>query len=273
MAQRRRTYTRRKKANPLAWILVIVLLVGAAYIGAAGQLGTWLAENVIQPVFVTLGIFSPVESTQPTGTRQPSVSVSVSGFTVYGLQTGVYANDENAEQAAQTLQQQGGAGYLRKDGDNTRVMLSVYASESEALEVRDQLADTMETRLYPIVCTAQTISVYTEQQAKDLKAVLVEVEPVREALLDASLHAVDAQIGAAKLQNAYDLLSAFKTDLAASVPAGQSVFVDTLDSACQQALSLLSQAMNATDAQTRSHCVQSATLYFCFGYLDSLAVQ
>ncbi len=272
MAKRRRINSRRKKSNPLAWILVILLLVGAAYIGAAGQLGTWLAENIIQPVFTTLGIFSPVESVEPAGTRQPNVSVSVSGFTVYGLQTGIYANHENAENAAETLQKQGGAGYLRADGDDTRVMLSLYASEQEALSVRDQLADTMETRLYPIVCTASTIYVHTDEQAKNLKAVIAKVATVRNALLDAALYAADEQTGAAKVGNAYTVLSDFKTDLATSVPAGQNTFVDTLDAACQQALTLLSQAIDG-DTKTRSHCMQAATFYFCFGYLDSLNSQ
>jgi hypothetical protein len=272
MARRRSISSRRRKANPLAWLLVVALLVGAAYIGAAGKLGTWLAEHVIQPVFVTLGIFSPDKTNAPGTTDAPTVAVSVAGFTVYGLQTGIYSDEGNAQSAAATLTAQGGAGYLRRDGDRMRVFLSVYAGEDEANAVREQLNPTLETRLYPIAAAANTVYVRTDAQAKELRAALADAPAVRTALLAAALNATSDANGPAKVQEAKSALSAFKTKLSQSVPAGQSAFVDALDAACQEALALLTQAETG-DARTRSHAAQAACLCLMFGFVDSVAMQ
>ena len=263
-------YARKRKTNPLAWILVIVLLIGAAYIGAAGKLGTWLAEHVIQPVFVTLGIYNPSGTATPSGTTKPGVAVSVSGFTVYGLQTGVFSDKDNAKTAADSLISQGGAGYQRTDGSSTRVLLSVYASEKEATTVRDQIKSTMETRLYPIACDAGNAYVKTNEQAQNLKTVLAKASGVRTALLEAALSASNDQSGETKIQSAKTALQSFEQELAKSAPAGQSTFVDTLDAACQQALTLLNEAKGGA-AKKRSHCAQAACLTFFFGYIDGIS--
>ncbi len=267
---RRSLYARKKKTNPLAWILVIALLIGAAYIGAAGKLGTWLAEHIIQPVFVTLGIYNPTGTSTPSATTKPGITVSVSGFTIYGLQTGVFADKDNAKSAADALISQGGAGFQRVDGSNTRVLLSVYATEKEATTVRDQLKPTMETRLYPITCDAGTAYVKTNEQAQSLKTALLKAANVRTALLEAALYAANDQSGETKIQNAKTVLQSFEQELAKSVPAGQSTFVDSLDTACQQALSLLNEAKGGS-AKKRSHCAQAACFTFFFGYMDGIS--
>jgi hypothetical protein len=272
MANRRFISARRKKASPLAWVLVMALLVGAAYIGAAGKLGAWLAEHVVQPVFVTLGIFTAQATQSPGQTQKPAVSVSVAGFSVYALQTGIFSDENNAKSAAKTISAQGGAGYLRKDGNSTRVLLSVYATEADAVKVREQLKSTLQTRLYPIVCPGGTATVYTELQAKNLKAVVAKIASVRAALLEAALGATNDANGQKKVQSAKAALTDFKAGLASSVPAGQSVYADTLDEACQEALAMLVKAESG-DTTQRSSNAQSACLAFCFGCLDAITAQ
>ncbi len=262
-------YARKRKTNPLAWVLVAVLLTGAAYIGAAGKLGTWLAEHIIQPVFVTLGIYDPTGTTTPSASSKPGLAVNLSGFTVYGLQTGIYADKENAKSASDALAAQGGAGYQRADGSNTRVFLSVYATEKDATTVRDQLKSTMETRLYPIISSAGAIYVKTDDQVKNLKTVMAKASAVRTALLESALYASEEN-GPTKIANAKTVLQSFDEELAKSVPAGQSTFVDTLDAACQKALTLLDEAKSG-NAKTRSHCAHAACFAFLFGYMDAIA--
>lgn len=161
--KRRKKYTQRKKSAGAGRFVVVMLFCAAAvYLISASAAGTWLAENMIAPVF------SGIEETL-SGKIRPndagkaeSVSHADDGLTeqeeitlpalsCYMLQMGVYSEYENAVAQAQALQTRGAGGYILEDFGRHRVIASGYDTLEKLDSVRQQLnEDGIETAKYEI---------------------------------------------------------------------------------------------------------------------------
>jgi hypothetical protein len=147
---------KKPKRNYTSMVLFILLLGAGVYIFCATAAGNWVAKNVVTPVFSYLENGSkqasindlpdktkkpPAASTAPAVSAGAKVtqSVSAEGKSYWLLQYGIFDSEENANDAATTLRQRGGAGYIYKDGTRNRVLLAAYGSESDAKSVRDSL--------------------------------------------------------------------------------------------------------------------------------------
>jgi hypothetical protein len=140
-------------------VLVILIIAGIVYLATATAAGTWIAENIVAPIFNAFdksdettdnndgGIDIVNASAKPSGTATPassntdSAEVKVQSITFYALQMGVFSTQANAETAAAELIRRGGAGYIMQDGDKYRVFAAVYASEADLAAVRTKLKD------------------------------------------------------------------------------------------------------------------------------------
>lgn len=121
-------------------VIVCGVLIYALYASSAGK---WIKEKYIDPVFSqdqsNSGTSTPTTTapkTQDSSGKEHTMSLE--GFTVYAMQTGAYAGEDNASKQASEIKKQGGAGYIYKD-DMYRVFAFGYANENEANVVRDQL--------------------------------------------------------------------------------------------------------------------------------------
>jgi len=145
---------RKPKRNYTSMILFVLLLGAGVYIFCATAAGNWVANNVVTPVFSYLengakqtGINDlPDASNNPAAaSAAPSTgakvtqSVAAEGKIYWLLQYGIFDSAQNAEVAAADLKLRGGAGYIYKDGERSRVILAAYGSESDAKQVRDAL--------------------------------------------------------------------------------------------------------------------------------------
>lgn len=149
---------KRRKGRAANLIIVIIILGMAAYLISAGAAGSWLANNIINPVFnngnanaadtsvAGAEILSPGETLSPS----PAVSSSASGeraeeqitvkeITVYALQSGAFSDIINAEAAAKIIKEQGGAGYIANDGNLYKVLIAGYTDKNDADEVMASL--------------------------------------------------------------------------------------------------------------------------------------
>lgn len=271
--RRRPPQRRRSRSHNGGWLLLAVVLVGVAYFGAAGTAGTWLAKNVIQPVASTLGLFgeekqTPAPSAQATPTGQGSVAVEMPAQTVYTLQTGVFSSSENASTESKNMQAKGGAGYVLQDGNNYRVLLSCYQQESEAKSVKERLAESMETKVYPITTQAGKAYVHTDAQATVLKEAQAMYEKARTALFEAAVLVEKPEEAKEKAKQARTQLQELQTKLD-EIDQGASVFADALRMAVEGAMVDLGTAIDGTQAQC-SAWIQHACIRLCIGYMAGL---
>ncbi len=169
-------------------LLALLAVAAVLYFVTASFAGTWLSENVINPVLeafnpgpapaplltpppgaldisdlpAALGpISAPLPAPTPAGQGAEPVSgaappalgteFKLEGANFYALQMGAFKSEDNARTEADTVRARGGAGYVFFDGELYRVLASAYASEAEAKDVRESLkADMIESGVFPI---------------------------------------------------------------------------------------------------------------------------
>ncbi len=128
-------------------ILVVIILAAIVYLVVATAAGKWLAENVFSPAMQAMSCApeqtpgtttSPVTSTIPAGNVKTE-QIKQSGFSYYCIQTGAFANADNASAEASAMKLKGGAGYVFDDGSRKRVLISFYNTADAARSIRDQL--------------------------------------------------------------------------------------------------------------------------------------
>lgn len=156
--------------------VIIVAAVGVYLIGAA-KVGDFLSQKIVTPVVSWLTGEKPSE---PSGSGNPAVLPSASpsaettskemkmtGGTVYALQVGLYAEEENAKQASQQLVSKGGAGFILKTNEGMRVLIAGYATREDAENVQQRLSkeQQMETSVYEISTQDVTVTVSADADA------------------------------------------------------------------------------------------------------------
>lgn len=156
--------------------IIIVAAVGVYLIGAA-KVGDFLSQKIVTPVVSWLTGEKP---DGPTDSGNPAVlpsaspssditskEMKMSGGTVYALQVGLYAEEENAKQASQQLVSKGGAGYILKTNEGMRVLIAGYATKEDAENVQQRLSkeQQMETSIYEISTQDVTVAVSADADA------------------------------------------------------------------------------------------------------------
>ena len=128
-------------------VIVMICVAAAVYFIVAAKVGNFLSDRIITPViaFVTGQDAAGSEESDSNDNNNAAEEdetatdeLELSGLNLYALQAGVFDNEENAKELAQSLQEKGGAGYVRS-GEEFRVYVSAYETEEEAENVSDRL--------------------------------------------------------------------------------------------------------------------------------------
>lgn len=244
-----RRYTVRQRQEPsISFLFAVAALLLLAYIGAATKAGTFLAENVVRPVFEQLGVFSNEE---PQAEEMPSpaeaISYTVPAMDFYFLQAGVYASQDNAETEAQSIQKQGGAGYVYQDEEDFRVILSAYTSENDAEIVKQRLEDTMVLKILPVHIEQRAIQTETQEQSQALEQGIELLMETKEELLAANQTIETQQDSKQHLNTAEDKLQQAKSILEAQFSSGENQIGTELIQLVAQTMEDTQQAIQAQD--------------------------
>lgn len=125
-------------------ILTLVLLGGAVYLLSASAAGTWLAQNVMAPIFSAFSPSTsegtPVISTDSVEGAAEAEELKLSGMKVYLLQLGVYSTEDSAKDIASEYKPRGAGGYILEKDGKYRVIATAYSEKSEARSVQDRLS-------------------------------------------------------------------------------------------------------------------------------------
>ncbi len=208
-----------KRKRKFANIIIVVVILGiAAYLIGAGAAGSWLAENVINPVFNNGNSSAATPSASPQATADntstplpvdlPGASgsraeeeITAEEVSLFALQTGAFSEESNAKSAAGEIQNLGGAGYVAYDGDLYRVLIAGYTKESDALDVKTQLNEqSVETSVFNLKSGSLSFKIGAEQSQIDavkacFDAVPETVESLQQIIFDAdNAKNVDQQI-------------------------------------------------------------------------------
>ncbi|MBQ9989103.1 MAG: SPOR domain-containing protein, partial [Clostridia bacterium] len=267
MARKRRLHRLKKHSNRQGgYVLLTLILVIAAYVGAAGSLGAWLAEHVVAPVFSAVGLFEENASAQKENETM-EYKVSVPALSVYALQSGVFADRENAEKAAAMIASAGGAGYLHTDGDRVRVLVSVYEKDSDAKTVREQMKETLETRVFVLETKGGTIGLEEAEYATVLNAALKDWDSVSDAVFSALLCEDQTQLPE-KIKAAQNKITALIDTVGQTIPAGKTQFADALLEVCGEAALSFNRAADKTGPERTAELEYGAICLFS-GYCEA----
>ncbi len=138
-------------------LLAIIVICVAAYFLSAGVIGNWVASNVVMPVMSMFNTEKAAEPESPLATQSPaeelqensavstksvSQQISIKGFNAYALQLGAFSSAENASVEANSMKARGAAGYILNDTGHHRVFASIYNTNEEAKQVKENLMST-----------------------------------------------------------------------------------------------------------------------------------
>lgn len=149
MEYRRKRRSHRRQNTGGIGILLTFLAVGAVvYLICASPVGTWIAQNVVAPVFSGSDTKTPASDllagnngAQSGSQTSSSVNVAIKPFDTYMLQMGVFESLENAEAQADILTGLGAAGYVFEDDGRYRVIAFAYGDEESAANVKKRLIE------------------------------------------------------------------------------------------------------------------------------------
>lgn len=271
--KRRRQRAKGKKKNraggEVGRAILALLMVGAiVYLISASAAGTWLAKNVMVPVFSTLDSFRrPAEPTEPEAapdaeSMQVSLvstpgavetDVTLPALTCYALQMGVYAQAENARTQAGQLRAAGAGGYVMQDGDRYRVIAAGYTDETAAREVKERLSgEGMDCTLYTIATPAATYRVSAEaDQLAQVNAGFASIANAYAALSEAVLrYDADAQSAETGKMAAANIAQTMRGDMALLQGyAGEHTALNALLSCYTDCLAAIEKTAASTAAE------------------------
>ncbi len=210
--RRRRRRRARRAASSVSGagkvFVALLVVAGVVYVVSASAAGTWIAQNVMAPVFRTVDDFvSGVKATptpggaaqaeetpgmlSPAGNDAPTASeqIELPAMTCFALQMGVYSSAENANAQAASLQKQGAGGYVLEDGGRYRVLAAGYEQEESLRAVKEQLtAQGMDCALYQLEAPKSVLEVTASQeQVTDIQSGLRALMKLQSELASAAL--------------------------------------------------------------------------------------
>ena len=120
------------------FIFLIITAAAVIYIFSATKAGDFLSEKVVAPAvefFTQKNADTSSEEVDVFSNQQSLITeeLNLPAISQYFLQTGVFNTKDNAESAASELRSIGGAGYIREDNGQYRVIISGYSSKEDAI--------------------------------------------------------------------------------------------------------------------------------------------
>jgi hypothetical protein len=169
------------KKRYATFILLMLLGFGLIYVASAGTLGKFVS-NLILPVLngeesgrgqvqdsddPILSL--PDETDEPVkDTTKITDTLKANALSLYAIQMGAFADEENAEAFSQQLKKRGGAGYIYNNGFY-RVMAIGFQSEDDAKQVRDELrAEDIESHVYKLATGGADMQITATQENVDI---------------------------------------------------------------------------------------------------------
>lgn len=204
--RRRRHYAAPEGGGAGKAILALIVIAAVVYLVSASAAGTWVAQNVVAPVFAWVDdqLKGAPAAATPGGTvnlpEQPQGSSEASGDTVtaevelpamecFALQMGVYSTETNAQTEAETLQKRGAGGYVMEDAGKYRVLAAAYTQRESLDQVREQLkTEGLDSALYTFLAPMSTLRVTaTEAQLARIKDGFAALNSLQIKMAEASL--------------------------------------------------------------------------------------
>lgn len=142
-----RMYKRkRQRARTLRWIVILLMLGGAAFLLWHNGHASFIAEKI--------GLPTPTPVASAYDEKVETREVTLEEETWYAIQTGVFSTQDAALQKADAYAQRGAPGTVVQEGEKWRVFIACYGTEGEALAVRTRLetAQRVDTYLYTWEC-------------------------------------------------------------------------------------------------------------------------
>ncbi|HWR22782.1 MAG TPA: SPOR domain-containing protein [Feifaniaceae bacterium] len=187
-------------------ILALIVIAAVVYLVSASAAGTWIAQNVVAPVFTWVDNQikgAPAEATPdgivqvPEATAGGSVAsgntvtaeVELPAMECFALQMGVFSTQTNAETEAEALQKRGAGGYVMEDAGKYRVLAAAYTERGSLDQVREQLkTEGLDSALYTFLAPMSTLRVTaTEAQLTRIRNGFAALNTLQKEIADASL--------------------------------------------------------------------------------------
>ena len=190
--RRRRTHKKTESTGGRA-LLLILILIGAVYLTGKSAVGEWMTKHVAEPV---TALFTQHKTDDPPASSDEAKPVSATAtgrielpaLECCLLQSGVFSDEENAQEQAREIASMGGAGYVWQDGDRYRVIVSGYSSEREARDVKDALSSQgLECSVHELRSPGTfdvAVTAGTDTTVSSLQTVLFTILSANDDLLD-----------------------------------------------------------------------------------------
>lgn len=157
----------------LFFAILAAVIVGVYLIGVA-KVGDFLSQKIVTPVVSWLtgeDVKAPSES--KNAGAAPVISPAASnaekemklpGGTIFALQVGLYAEENNAKDASAQLVSKGGAGYILQTAEGKRVLIAGYATREDAENVQQRLLkeQQMQTSVFEMSTQEMTVTVSSD---------------------------------------------------------------------------------------------------------------
>jgi len=247
--KRRRRSSARSGGGTGKVIVTLVLIALVVYLISASAAGTWIAQNVIAPVFAAFDNMGKEGSAArtPSATAAPTAAsgdgqaqtvteeVSVPAMECFALQMGVYTNEDNARAEAEVLQKRGAGGYILNDNGQYRVLAAAYADQTSLNQVREQLtAEGMESASFTFTAPVSTLRITaTQTQLTRIKDGIAALDQIQKDMGAASLafdkEKQEVSEGLSKAAVLKQQLSDAKSAFLADETDGNEVLLDVAD--------------------------------------------
>ena len=142
-----RMYKRkRQRARTLRWIVILLMLGGAAFLLWHNGHASFIAEKI--------GLPTPTPVASAYDEKVETREVTLEEETWYAIQTGVFSTQDAALQKADAYAQRGAPGTVVQEGEKWRVFIACYGTETDASAVRTRLEQNqkVDTYLYAWKC-------------------------------------------------------------------------------------------------------------------------
>lgn len=171
---------------PIRWISWL-LLIAAALVFLSGLLIRRTPSGTITP----LPTQTPYPLTESFDETMETCQWSLPAVEWYALQLGAFDNEESARALAEQFQARGAAGYLWQE-ERFRLLAAIYASETDARNVRQQISQQhgVESYLYRISLPSVAVSIHGMRgQIEILQAAFLHASDLITAMQETGLKA------------------------------------------------------------------------------------
>ncbi|MEG1811286.1 MAG: SPOR domain-containing protein [Clostridia bacterium] len=270
-ASRRRRRRRQGGGGGGRAVVALIMIAAIVYLVSASAAGTWIAQNVMAPIFEAFGGIGGAESVpddaqseQESGEGTDALAVSLTSdksskslditlpaVSCYMLQMGAYSVEANARSQAEQLKTQGAAGYVMEDAGKYRVLASGYMDEAGAKEVKSRLvSEGMDCTVFAMTTQSATFRVTaTQEQIDSVKSGFAALSRAHSALCDEAIaFDRDKKTIADSKDSLSAILQQMQADMAIlSTYSGKSEVVEQLMQCCDNYISAFSELTSTTD--------------------------